>query len=78
MLRKAAASSRPDSKSLDAQARYDEDTPLAKIVLESQDGKKAPAGDLSCTALLFQDICESRRFRQQLRFPLLSSKSIEF
>lgn len=39
------------SKSLDAQARYDEDTPLAKIVLESQDGKKAPAGDLSCTAL---------------------------
>lgn len=28
------------SKSLDAQARYDEDTPLARIALESQEGKK--------------------------------------
>jgi hypothetical protein len=39
------------SKTLDAQARYDEDTPLARIVLEAQDGKKNLAGDLSCTTL---------------------------
>jgi len=39
------------SKSLDAQARYDEDTPLARIALESQEGKKAASGDLGCTTL---------------------------